>query len=292
VDILEARSKPGGLNEYGIAAYKAVDGFAQREVDYILSIGGITIRQGQAMGSDFSVDDLKRDYAAVVLGLGLGDVNDLDIEGEELDGVVDAVAFIEELRQASDLGSVTVGSRTIVIGGGMTAIDAAVQSRMLGSDEVILTYRRGVEHMKASRFEQDLARVNGVVIRTGLQPLRILGRDGRVTGVEFSCNSDGYAGSRATAETVILPCDRVLKAIGQRFTADVLHTASGLVLEKGRIRVDAERRTSDERVWAGGDCIAGGEDLTVAAVQDGKLAAESIHDMLCKAATSEGQAHG
>ncbi|ASJ71722.1 NAD(P)-dependent oxidoreductase [Granulosicoccus antarcticus] len=284
VDILEARPKPGGLDEYGIAAYKTVDDFAQREVSYILSIGGIDVLHGKALGEDFTMDELKRDYDAVFLGMGLGAVNQLGIEGEELDGVDDAIDFIEELRQADDLSTLEVGAATIVIGGGMTAIDAAVQNKMLGCEEVTLAYRRGVEFMNASPFEQDLAKVNGVVVRNWLQPLRVIGENGRVSGVEFARTAveDGRFG--VTGETLILPCDRVLKAIGQKFD-DSINSASGeatVVFEKGRIVVDADRRTSDEKVWAGGDCVVGGEDLTVAAVQDGKLAAESIHSMLAK----------
>ena len=129
VEMFDARAKSGGLNEYGIAAYKAVDEFAQREVSYILSIGGICVRHEQALGVDFTLDELKRDYDAVFLGLGLGAVNMLGIEGEDLDGVDDAIDFIEGLRQADDLSALEVGERTVVIGGGMTAIDAGFRAR-------------------------------------------------------------------------------------------------------------------------------------------------------------------
>jgi len=278
VELLDAKPKPGGLNEYGIATYKTVDDFAQNEVDYILSIGGITLKHNQALGDQLSLEQLKTSYDAVFLGLGLGAVNTLDVEGADLDGVVDAVSFISELRQSDDLASMNVGRRTVVIGGGMTAIDAAVQTKMLGAEEVTLVYRRGVEHMNASVFEQDLAKVNGVMIRNWLQPLRVLGEGGAVTGVEFAymhVSDDVY---QPTGETLTIPCDRVLKAIGQKFEAGF--GSDRVAMEKGRIKVNAERQTSDTKIWAGGDCIAGGEDLTVAAVQDGKLAAESIHTSL------------
>ncbi len=128
------------------------------------------------------------------------------------------------------------------------------------------------------------AKVNGVVIRNWLQPLRVIGENGRVSGVEFACMSEESGSYAPTGKILVLPCDRVLKAIGQQFLGS-LDDGSGpdtLTLEQGRIRIDANRRTSDEKVWAGGDCVAGGDDLTVAAVQDGKLAAESIHSMLTK----------
>ncbi|MFK7993482.1 MAG: NAD(P)-dependent oxidoreductase [Granulosicoccus sp.] len=278
VKIFDAMPKPGGLNEYGIAAYKTVDDFAQAEVQYILSIGGISVNYNHALGVDVTLDQLCQDFDAVFLGLGLGTVNQLSVEGHDLEGVVDAVAFIRELRQSSDLSSLKVGRKTVVVGGGMTAIDAAVQTRMLGAEEVTVAYRRGVENMNASVFEQDLAKVNGVSIRTSLQPLKVHGSDGKVTGIEFSYMQglgDSYA---PTGETLLLNCDQVLMAIGQQFVTS--NTEDALVLDRGRIRVDAEKRTSNEKIWAGGDCIAGGEDLTVAAVQDGKLAAESIHKHL------------
>ncbi len=226
VEMFDARAKSGGLNEYGIAAYKSVDDFAQREVSYILSIGGISVKHGQALGVDFTLDQLKRDYDAVFLGMGLGAVNALGIDGEDLEGVDDAIAFIEELRQAEDLSTLEVGERTVVIGGGMTAIDAAVQSKMLGCDEVTLAYRRGVERMNASQFEQDLAKVNGVVIRNWLQPLRVIGENGKVSGVEFACMSEQGGSYAATGKTLVLPCDRVLKAIGQQYL-DCLGNGSG-----------------------------------------------------------------
>lgn len=278
VVIYDANEKSGGLNEYGIAAYKTVDEFAQAEVEYILAIGGIEIKHNQVLGAELTLSQLKENYDAVFVGIGLGAVNSLGVDGEESEGVVDAVDFISELRQCEDYSLLDVAKRTIVIGGGMTAVDAAVQTKMLGGDEVTLVYRRGEERMNASQFEQDLAKVNGVVIRTWLQPLRVLSNEGVVSGVEFAQMTVDDGKYSPTGETITLPCERVLSAIGQAF--DNTDDAVALALEKGRIKVNIGRQTSDEKVWAGGDCIAGGEDLTVAAVQDGKLAAESIHTVL------------
>ena len=284
VDIYDAQAKSGGLNEYGIAAYKTVDNFAQAEVDYILSIGGITVKHQQCLGVDITIDQLKADYNAVFIGIGLSAVNALGIEGAELEGVEDAVDVIAELRQSENLETLDVAQRTVVIGGGMTAIDAAVQTKMLGSDEVTLAYRRGEDRMNASQFEQDLAKVNGVVIRTWLQPQRIIGEQGKVSGIEFSRMSIDTGKYEPTGETLTLACEKVLSAIGQVF--DGSDGTQTIELNNGRIKVNEHRRTSDDKVWAGGDCIEGGQDLTVAAVQDGKLAAESIHSMI------QGKANG
>ena len=279
VQVHDSLPKPGGLNEYGIAAYKAVDDFAQREIDWILSIGGIAVTHDSVLGVDVTLADLVRDFDAVFLGLGLGATNALeDVEGATLDGVEDAIDFIARLRQADDLAALEPGRRVVVLGGGMTAIDAAVQSRLLGAEEVTVAYRRDESRMNASRYERELAQTRGVQIRTHLAPRRVLGEGGRVTALELDRVEERDGALVPTGETVTVPCDRVLKAIGQLFVAHPGNEA--LAMDGRRLAVDDERRTSDPLVWAGGDCAATGEDLTVSAVQDGKLAAESIHRTL------------
>ncbi len=166
-------SKLGGLNEYGIAAYKTVNDFAQQEVAWILGIGGIDVRPDTSLGVDVTLSQLRQDYDAVFLGFGLGDVNDLGLGNENADSILNAVEFIAELRQASDKGDLPVGRRVIVIGGGMTAIDVAVQSKRLGSEQVQIVYRRGPEEMGASKFEQELAQTSGVTIRHWAMPAEV-----------------------------------------------------------------------------------------------------------------------
>jgi glutamate synthase (NADPH/NADH) small chain len=275
VTVLEAREKSGGLNEFGIATYKAVDNFAQREVDYVTAIGGIDIQHGKALGRDFSLSDLTGKYDAVFLGMGLAGVNGLGVEGENLIGVEDAVDFIASLRQTKDKSVLPIGRRVVVLGGGMTAIDAAIQAKLLGAEEVTICYRRGKENMNASTYEQDLATANGVIIRHWLAPKSIIGKDGaHVAGieVEYTAVKDGRLSG--TGETGVIAADQIFKAIGQNFSASGL---GALQFEKGKITVDAEGRTSVEGVWAGGDCIGTGEDLTVSAVAQGRDAAESIN---------------
>jgi glutamate synthase (NADPH/NADH) small chain len=287
VTVLEAKPKSGGLNEYGIAAYKSTDDFAQFEVDYVTAIGGIDIQNDKALGRDYQLADLTKDYDAVFLGMGLGGINALRAEGEDAAGVENAVEFIAELRQTSDLASLPVGRRVVVIGGGMTAIDAAVQSKLLGAEEVTICYRRGQEHMNASGFEQDLASANGVTIRHWMQPKRVISDGGKVSGIELEytlLEGDRLIG---TGETLTLSADQVFKAIGQTFVPAALNgSGASIELEGGRIKVDAEGRTSLAKVWAGGDCVGAGEDLTVTSVAQGRDAAESIH----KALTSNGRA--
>ncbi len=276
VTVFDARPKAGGLNEYGIASYKTVDDFAQKEVDWLLRIGGIEVQTGRALGEGgLTLDALAADHDAVFLGIGLGGVNALGAEGEETGNVADAVDFIEDLRQARDLATLPVGRDVVVIGGGMTAIDAAVQSKLLGAQNVTLVYRRGRDRMSASEYEQDLAASKGVHIVHHAMPVRVIG-NGAVREVEFEYTSDGPNGLEPTGETFRLRADQLLRAIGQRLEG----APDGLTLEGGKIAVSGAGRTSMPNVWAGGDCAAGGDDLTVTAVAEGRDAAEDIHAQL------------
>ncbi len=282
--IYEHRPKSGGLNEYGLAAYKMLDNFAQKEAKFITSIGGIEIEHGKLFGRDFDLRDVQRRHDAVFLSIGLGLTRTLGIPGEDAPGVEDAVDFISTLRQADQLSSLALGKRIVVIGGGMTAIDIAVQTRLLGAEEVTMVYRRGPQQMKASIEEQESAKIRGVIIRFWGQPACIQHQDGKVTGVEFS--RTGTTLDADGVDNFTIEADTVFRAIGQtpRLPDD---DAGSFTLKDGRFVVDKERRTSQAGVWAGGDCIADGEDLTVSAVQDGKLAAISIDQYLSKSETGE-----
>ncbi len=268
VTIHEKRGKPGGLNEYGIASYKATGGFAQREVDWLLRIGGITLRTGVELGRDVTLDGLRAEYDAVFLGIGLQGVNALRAEGEDKEGVRNAVDFIAELRQAGDLAGLPVGRDVVVIGGGMTAVDAAVQSKLLGAENVTIVYRRGKDRMSASGHEQDHAVQSGVRIIHNAAPVRVLG-NGRVEAVEFAYTEDGADGLHLLPERFTLKADQVFKAIGQTLAGDI----GPATLAGGKIAASMPA----QKVWVGGDCALGGEDLTVTAVAEGRDAAEAIH---------------
>ncbi len=274
VVIYEASTKAGGLNEFGIAAYKSTDDFAAKEVDWLLKIGGITIETGKALGQGLNLSDLTSEFDAVFLSIGLGGVNDLAASGAEKIGVTDAVDFISLLRQTDDLKTLPIGRNVVVIGGGMTAVDAAVQSKLLGAENVTIAYRRGRDRMAASEFEQDLATTKGVRILYNLQPVAFHG-NGSVVEVEFEYTADTPNGLQGTGETMRIPADQVFKAIGQ-----TLETSEQLKIERGKIAVTGAGRTSVDDVWAGGDCALGGEDLTVTAVAEGRDAAEDIHQTL------------
>jgi glutamate synthase (NADPH/NADH) small chain len=270
VTIYDARPKAGGLNEYGIAAYKSTDDFAAREVNWLMSIGGISIEAGKTVAIDAVADA----FDAVFLGVGLGGVNALGIAGDDLGGVSDAVSFIEDLRQSTDLATLPVGRNVVVIGGGMTAIDAAVQSKLLGAEQVTVAYRRGREAMSASRYEQDLAASNGVKLLFNVMPTAVHG-NGAATEIELEYTHVTNGKLTGTGEKIRIAADQVFRAIGQTLTMN-----AGLTLSGGKIAVTGAGRTSRDGVWAGGDCASGGDDLTVTAVAEGRDAAMDIHATL------------
>lgn len=287
VALFDANDKLGGLNEYGLATYKVAGGFAQREVDWLLSIGGITPKLNSRLGRDITLDGLLAGYDAVFLGLGLAGVNALGIAEPQVtvlqSSVRDAVDFIAELRQ-SQPENVAVGRKVVVIGGGMTAVDAAVQSRLLGAEQVTMVYRRGPDGLSASEYEQHWAQTHGVTIRCWARPLCAEASGGVLRGMRFAATKLEGGKLVDTGEQFFIEADMVLRAIGQAYQPEAAGAA--IELEGGRIRTDAQFRTSVARVWAGGDCRAGGRDLTVEAVEHGKRAAQSIHAELT------GVAHG
>ena len=277
--VYDAKPKAGGLNEYGLASYKTPDDFAQKEIAWLLDIGGITLRQGWRLETPAQLDALRQDHDALFLGMGLQQTHLLGVPGEHLDGVQDAVDFIATLRQTPQLATLPVGRRVVVIGGGMTAVDAAVQSKLLGAQEVHMVYRRGANTMSASNAEQDWAQTHGVTLHHWLAPEEIVGADGQASGVRFAHQALVDGKLQATGETHTLAADTVLKAIGQGLGNPVLAQA-GLARQDGRIATDAVGQTNLPGVWAGGDCRAGGLDLTVEAVEHGKQSARAIHQHL------------
>ena len=225
--IFEAREKLSGLNEYGIAAYKTVNNFAQREVEFIMDIGGIEARTNHVLGRDIKLDDLRNEFDAVFLSIGLGDVNEL------------------------------------------------------GSEDVYLVYRRGSQHMRATWKEQEFAKSCGVNIKYWLSPKSLNSENGHVSGVEFECtklNSDGKLSF--TGESRFMEADIVFKAIGQSMQDTIFLDSETPEMKKGKIAVNNAFETSLEGLWSGGDCVKSGEDLTVQAVEDGKQAANSIHQKI------------
>lgn len=283
VVVFEANAKAGGLNEYGIAKYKLPGQVAQEEVAFVLAIGGVDVRTGYALGANLHLADLQAQYDAVFLAIGLTASRQLGLTGEDAPGLMAAIDYIATLRQAQDLASLPVPRRAIVIGAGNTAIDMAVQIKRMGADDVTLVYRRGVEAMSATGHEIEIAKANFVRIRTWTAPREVLLDDaGCVIGMRFEQTMQDGARLTGTGAIIDIAADAIFKAIGQSMEPLSLSDplAGALARAGEKIGIDAHFRTSVAGIYAGGDCVAPGQDLTVQAVQHGKLAAHAIHNDL------------
>jgi dihydropyrimidine dehydrogenase (NAD+) subunit PreT len=283
VTIYEKEAKGGGLMTYGIAAYKVTPEFCEDEVNYILSIGGIEIKYNQELGNNVSLAELKSKYDAVYMGIGVGMARQLAIRGEELDGVVDAINFIYDIR-SKHFSEVKVGENVAVIGMGMTAIDAATQAKRLGAKQVTMVYRRTQAEMPCTQTELDIAKLDGCNIIWLAAPQEILGADGKVT--QLVCNimalgepdASGRRSPIETGETTVLDVDMVIKATGQ-MPFEALVASSDLQHQYGKITTDTNGVTNIAGVFAGGDCVNGGKEV-VDAVQAGKDGAAGILNYL------------
>ena len=279
VDIFEKEEKGGGLMTYGVAAYKVTPEFCQDEVDWVLSLGGITIKYGKSLGKDVQLADLKKQYDAVFLGIGVGVTRELGIPGEDLQGVVDAISFIYQLR-TNEYASVPVGDKVAVIGMGMTAIDAATQSIRLGAKEVTLLYRRTEKEKPCTQKELDIARLDGCQMIWLAAPKEVIGKNGKVTHLVCSKMKLGEADASGrcvpvdTGETFTLETDMVIKATGQTPFENIV-AAAGIAHQHGKVVISQDAGTSLQGVFAGGDCVNGGKEV-VNAVQAGKDGARAI----------------
>ncbi len=288
VTIYEANKIPGGLNTWGIAPYKTRQADSLKEVELVKSFG-VEIKTEILVGKTISFEKLSKTHDAVFIGIGLGESTNLKIPGEELNGVVNAIDFIEEVKKEK-WDSVKVGKRVAVIGAGNTSIDAATESKRLGADEVMILYRRSREEMSAYDFEFELAKNDGVIFHFLTAPKRIIGNSS-VEGIECTKMKLGEPDEKGKRKPIeipgsefVMPVDMVIKAIGQSAKTKFLNSITGLQVENGRVVVNPDNyQTGNEKVFAGGDCINGGKEV-VNAAYDGKMAAHGIDGYLNKTA--------
>jgi dihydropyrimidine dehydrogenase (NAD+) subunit PreT len=279
ITIYEKESKGGGLMTYGIAAYKVTPQFCEDEVNYITSIGGIEIKYNHELGKNITLEELKKKYDAVYLGIGVGVARQLGIPGEDLGGVEDAIQFIYELR-SNKFKDIPVGDKVAVIGMGMTAIDAATQAKRLGAKEVTLIYRRTQEEKPCTEVELNIAKLDGCEIIWLASPKEIVGQNGKVTQLVCSIMELGApdaSGRRSpvdTGKTFTLDVDMVIKAAGQVPFEELIST-SGIAHKNGKIIIDEHCATNIEPIFAGGDAVNGGKEV-VDAAQAGKDGASAI----------------
>ena len=284
--LFDANPQPGGLNTYGIAAYKMRAEDVQKEIEMVRSLG-VEIRSNTVIGHAVSISQLEREFDAIFLGIGLGATDDLQIPGEELEGCRDALSFIEETK-SKRFSDVQIAKRIAVIGGGNTAIDVVTAARRLGAEEVYMVYRRGPADMSAFEYEYELAKKDMVLFWWQAMPVRIIDDgQGRVAALECIRTERGPADARGRSSFSPVPGSEfrldvgmVVKALGQKRKTDFLRQIARLELKNGCIVVDTTTmRTSNTRYFAGGDCVNGGGEV-VDAVAHGKRAAAGIHQTL------------
>ena len=281
VTVFDRSELPGGLSTYGIAAYKTRVTDSLREVELVKSLG-VKFRQNTEIGRNVSFDELEKDFDAIFIGVGLGETWAMDIPGENLEGVYGALEFIERTK-VLPFAEVSVGRRVACIGAGNTAIDVVTAARRLGAEIVHLIYRWSEHEMSAFRYEYELAKKDGVNFLWQTQPVRILGANGVVTGLE--CVRTRLAepdarGKRAAQPTLnsnfTIEVEMVVRAVGQKPTTEFLRAANGIELHKnGTVVVNERHQTGNPKYFAGGDCVNGGSEV-VDAVAEGMAAARGI----------------
>lgn len=278
VDIYEAKSKPSGLTVHGVAPYKITNYEALDEMAYLEKQFGYKILYNSSVTLKEDIEKLEKNYDAIFIGIGLGKTSMLNIPGEELDNCMGAVEFIEQLRLNHH--KVKVPYKVVVLGGGNTAMDAASESSRMGAREVVLAYRRSKEDMGAYEFEYDLAKGVGVKVVFNVAPVEITG-NGSVTGVKFiHTRESGGKIENIPGSEFIENCDWVIKATGQSKQTQFLSMIKDLKIDgKGRIIVDENKKTSNNKYFAAGDVVSGGQEVVNAAA-DGKKAAGSIINMI------------
>src|SRR5258705_3155910 len=290
ITIYEKESKVGGLMTDGIAGYKVTPQFCEDEINYITAIGGIEIKYNHELGKNLpagrqgiTLAQLKNEFDAVYLGIGIGLARQLDIPGEKLEGVVDAIQFIYDIRDKG-YSTVPVGDKVAVIGMGMTAIDAATQAKRLGAKEVTMIYRRTQDEMPCTEYELNIAKQDGCNITWLAAPLKLKGSQGKVKQLvcsKMKLGEPDASGRRSpvdTGETFTLEVDMVIKAAGQT-PFEKLIKKNKLENKNGKLVIDNDCRTNVKGVFAGGDAVNGGKEV-VDAVQAGKDGAVSILDFL------------
>lgn len=284
VTIFEAEKEAGGLGRYGIVSFRLPKKVVEWEVQQIVELG-VEIKTNCRVGVDVSVEELVKNYDRIVLAIGMSKVPRLGIEGEQLDGVYDAIDFVKDTKISEPTEGIR-GKKVVVIGAGNTAIDAATTAVRLGASNVQIIYRRTQKEMTAYQFEYEFAKQDGVEFRWLTAPIEIVGENGLVTGLKCSKMTLSEAGPDGRQKPVpvngsefTIEVDVVIKAIGQSRYEELIQS---LELENvyGVVQVDESFNTSQKKIYACGDVIFGngqGEAMVVSAVEQGKNVAKAIH---------------
>jgi glutamate synthase (NADPH/NADH) small chain len=281
VTIFDRHALPGGLNTYGIAAYKTRAADSVREADLVMQLG-VQFRQNQEVGRDVSFADLEKQFDAIFIGVGLGETWELDLAGDNLQGVYGAIEFLEKTK-IQPFHDIEVGRRVACIGAGNTAVDVVTAARRLGAETVYLIYRRGEPEMPAFAYEYQLAKQDAVVFLWQTQPVRLIGQNGVVTGLECVRTELGASDTKGRRTPSPVPgtefrldVDMVIRAVGQKPVTEFLRAVKNLEINpNGTVKIDGRYQTGHPKYFAAGDCTNGGKEV-VDAVAEGMAAARGL----------------
>lgn len=282
VTIFEAKEHLGGLNTHGIVPFRLETDVALWEAQQVVDMG-CDVRTGVRVGDHVKMESLVKDFDAVVLACGMGNVPGLGIEGDEY--VIDALELIENAKMGHAVGE--LGDKVAVIGAGNTAIDALTCSKRLGAERVICFYRRGEDAMTAYEFEYEFAKQENIEFRFFAAPKRLIVENGKVTGMEFVRTALKNGDPRGSLETIagsefVEPLTAVISAIGQSRLSETFDSL-GIEHDGGVVRVDEKLQTTRKGVYAAGDCIfekGSREAMVVEAAMQGKTVAAAIDEYL------------
>jgi indolepyruvate ferredoxin oxidoreductase alpha subunit len=278
VTLLDADSQPGGLLSRGIPAYRLPRSVLEREIGQVLTLG-INYRSSQALGRDFTLDDLEEDgFDAIFLALGAGPGLRPEIEGGQARGVTDAIEFLAEVSEGR---RESVDGPVVVVGGGYAAVDAARSALRLGATSATVVYRRSREEMPAQR-EEAVARDEGVEFVYLAAAGRLVTDDGQVQAVECQRMKQGEPDRTGRRRPVpgqgqfTLPAQLVIAAIGQQPELSMLADQGVALTRRGYVGTKGDHgATSRPGVFAGGDMVSGPATV-IEAIVAGKRGAHGI----------------
>jgi len=281
VTVFEKAAEPGGMLTTGIPSYRLPANVVEAEIQHIRDMG-VTIKTGIEIGTDVTVAQLRQDgYKAIFVAVGTQECIQLGIEGEDLEGVYPALDYLGQINRGE---KVALGNQVAVIGGGNAAMDAVRSARRLGAENAFIIYRRGVEEMPANAEEIEECQEEGIPIKTLTQPVRFIGKNGKVTAIECIKMKLGKPdeSGRRTPEPVAgseftLEIDNAISALGQEADWSCLTDECACTLSDwGTMNVDPLTLQSDDPdIFAGGDAVRGPQSI-IEAIADGRQAAISI----------------
>jgi NADH-quinone oxidoreductase subunit F len=278
VTVYEALPKAGGMLRWGIPAYRLPRNELDREIEDILQTG-VRLQTNTRVGSDLTFEELDRNFDVIYLATGAQKSSSLNIPGEDAEGVFGAVEFL----RAQNLGrGIKVGKKLAVIGGGISALDAARTAIRLGAKKVTLYYRRERSDMPVQVWNIKAAEEEGVRIMDQVAPVRVITQYGKVTGLELTQTRPGKFDSSARRQPkpilgseFIEKAETVIFAIGRLVDLDFLSKESGIERNQTTVKVDRNLRSTHAKVWAGGDVVTG-PAMVVDAIEAGQTAARAI----------------